>query len=122
AKRWNVPLTCNEFGVYRRDSDPQDRARWIHDVRTTLEHYGIGWNMWDFGARDDGKGFGVVNGPKEGPNTADEAKEEAVGLKGERFARGERKVQHGHRKNLGSQCRIALGRFWYFFSKVLLGS
>ena len=81
GKRWNVPLTCNEFGVYRRDSDPQDRARWIHDVRTTLEHYDIGWNMWDFGARDNGKGFGVVNGPKEGPNTADEVTLEALGLK-----------------------------------------
>jgi endoglucanase len=81
AKRWNVPLTCNEFGVYRRDSDPQDRARWLHDVRATLERYGIGWNMWDFGARDNGQGFGVVNGPKEGPNTPDEVTAEALGLK-----------------------------------------
>jgi aryl-phospho-beta-D-glucosidase BglC (GH1 family) len=81
AKRWNVPLTCNEFGVYRKDSDPQDRARWLHDVRTTLEHDGIGWNMWDFGGRDKGQGFGVVNGPKEGPNTPDEVTLEALGLK-----------------------------------------
>jgi endoglucanase len=81
AKRWNVALTCNEFGVYRRDSDPQDRARWLHDVRTTLERYGMGWNMWDFGGRDNGKGFGVVNGPKEGPNTPDEVTVEALGLK-----------------------------------------
>jgi len=81
GKRWNVPLTCNEFGVFRRDSDPQDRARWLHDVRTTLEHYNIGWNMWDFGARDGSKGFGVVNGPKEGPNTPDEVTVEALGLK-----------------------------------------
>jgi len=81
AKRWNVPLTCNEFGVYRKDSDPQDRARWLHDVRTTLEHDGIGWNMWDFGGRGNGQGFGVVNGPREGPNTPDEATLEALGLK-----------------------------------------
>jgi endoglucanase len=81
AKHWNVPLTCNEFGVYRKDSDPQDRARWLHDVRTTLEHDGIGWNMWDFGGRDNGMGFGVVNGPKEGPNTPDEVTLEALGLK-----------------------------------------
>jgi aryl-phospho-beta-D-glucosidase BglC (GH1 family) len=81
GKHWNVPLTCNEFGVFRRVSDPQDRARWIHDVRTTLEGYGIGWNMWDFGGRDGGKGFGVVNGPKEGPNTPDEVTVEALGLK-----------------------------------------
>src|SRR5215467_3247661 len=80
GKRWNVPLTCNEFGVYRQVSNPQDRARWIHDVRSTLEHYGIGWNMWDFGARDNGRGFGVVNGRKEGPNTADAVTAEALGL------------------------------------------
>jgi len=81
AKHWNVPLTCNEFGVYRKVSDPQDRARWLHDVRTMLEQDGIGWNMWDFGARDNGQGFGVVNGPKEGPNTSDEITVEALGLK-----------------------------------------
>jgi aryl-phospho-beta-D-glucosidase BglC (GH1 family) len=81
AKRWNVPLTCNEFGVYRKDSEPQDRARWLHDARTTLEHDGIGWNMWDFGGRDNGQGFGVVNGSKEGPNTPDEVTLEALGLK-----------------------------------------
>jgi endoglucanase len=81
AKRWNVPLTCNEFGVYRKNSDLQDRARWLHDVRTTLEHDGIGWNMWDFGARGEGRGFGVVNGPKEGPNTPDETTLQALGLK-----------------------------------------
>lgn len=81
AKHWNVPLTCNEFGVYRRDSNPEDRARWLHDVRTTLEHDGIGWNMWDFGGRDNGKGFGVVNGGSEGPNTPDELTLQALGLK-----------------------------------------
>jgi endoglucanase len=81
AKHWNVPLTCNEFGVYRKDSDPQDRARWLHDVRATLERDGIGWNMWDYGARDGGGGFGVVNGPKEGPNMPDEITLKALGLK-----------------------------------------
>jgi hypothetical protein len=81
AKHWNVPLTCNEFGVYRRASDPRDRARWLRDVRTTLERDGIGWNMWDFGGRDNGRGFGVVNGPQEGPNAPDEITVEALGLK-----------------------------------------
>ena len=56
-------------------------ARWLHDVRTTLEHDGIGWNMWDFGGRDDGQGFGVVNGGKTGPNTPDEVTLEALGFK-----------------------------------------
>lgn len=81
ARHWKVPLTCNEFGVYRHDSDPQDRARWLHDVRVALEQNGIGWNMWDFGARDNGQGFGVVDGPKEGPNSPDDVTLQALGLK-----------------------------------------
>ena len=80
AKHWNVPLTCNEFGAYRKNSSPEDRARWLHDVRTTLEHDGIGWNMWDFGGRDNGQGFGVVNG-ENGNNTPDEVTLQALGLK-----------------------------------------
>ena len=81
ARHWNVPLTCNEFGAFRRDSDPQDRARWLRDVRTALERDGIGWNMWDFGGRDNGRGFGVVNGGPNGTNTPDEVTLEALGLK-----------------------------------------
>ncbi|HKW16158.1 MAG TPA: cellulase family glycosylhydrolase [Terriglobales bacterium] len=81
SKHWNVPLTCNEFGVYRKDSDPLDRARWLHDVRTALERNGIGWNMWDFGGRDHGRGFGVVNTEANGKNTPDEVTLGALGLK-----------------------------------------
>jgi endoglucanase len=55
AKRWNVPLVCNEFGVYRKYADPQDRAAWIHDVRSSLERHDVGWAMWDYSG-----GFGVV--------------------------------------------------------------
>jgi hypothetical protein len=50
-----VPLLCNEFGAYRRVTDPLSRANWIHDVRSALEADGIGWAMWDFHG-----GFGVV--------------------------------------------------------------
>lgn len=60
GKRWGVPLTCNEFGVYRKAANPNDRSAWISDVRTTLEKYGIGWTIWDYSG-----GFGVapkVNG------------------------------------------------------------
>lgn len=58
AKHWDVPVTCNEFGVFRKYADPSDRAAWIHDVRTSLEKHGIGWAMWDY----DGS-FGVVTKP-----------------------------------------------------------
>jgi endoglucanase len=75
AKHWNVPLTCNEFGAYRKASNPQDRARWLQDVRTTLEHDGIGWTMWDYAG-----GFSVVNGDF-GHRTPDDVTLQALGLK-----------------------------------------
>ncbi|HEX4001838.1 MAG TPA: cellulase family glycosylhydrolase [Candidatus Acidoferrales bacterium] len=56
ASRWNVPVICNEFGVYRKNADPGARAAWISDVRSSLEKHGIAWAMWDY----DG-GFDVVN-------------------------------------------------------------
>jgi len=55
GKRWNVPLTCNEFGVYRKTANPQSRAAWISDVRSSLEKRNIGWTMWDYSG-----GFAVV--------------------------------------------------------------
>ena len=74
AKRWNVPLTCNEFGVYRGTSNPTDRAAWMHDVRTALEKYNIGWTMWDYAG-----GFAVVT-RKDGVTTPDPITIKALGL------------------------------------------
>ncbi|HEX4542301.1 MAG TPA: glycoside hydrolase family 5 protein [Candidatus Acidoferrum sp.] len=73
AKRWGVPVTCNEFGVYRKAANPNDRAAWISDVRTTLEKYGIGWTMWDYSG-----GFGVVT-KKDGQTAVDEVTVKALG-------------------------------------------
>jgi aryl-phospho-beta-D-glucosidase BglC (GH1 family) len=75
ARHWNVPLTCNEFGVFRKYAEPDDRARWLRDVRTTLEHDGIGWTMWDYSGS-----FGTVNG-QNGQHTADDVTLQALGLK-----------------------------------------
>jgi len=75
AKRWNVPLICNEFGVFRLNAEPQDRAAWIRDVRAALERYNIGWAMWDYS-----RGFGVVN-TVNGHNVPDEMTIQALGLK-----------------------------------------
>jgi hypothetical protein len=75
AKRHGVPLVCNEFGVYRKYADPQDRARWISDVRTSLERHGIGWAMWDYSGS-----FGVVT-KSQGQTTPDEITLRALGLK-----------------------------------------
>ncbi len=74
AKRWNVPVTCNEFGVYRKTATAEDRARWISDVRTTLEKYGMGWTMWDYSG-----GFGVVTKQEGHPAVPDEVTVKALG-------------------------------------------
>lgn len=73
AQRNKVPLICNEFGVYRH-ADPQDRARWITDVRTSLERHNIGWAMWDYSGS-----FGVVT-KKDGQAVLDENTVRALGL------------------------------------------
>lgn len=75
ARRRGVPLVCNEFGVYREYADPEDRAAWLHDVRTALEHNGIGWAMWDYSGS-----FGVVT-KKDGRVVPDDGVLRALGLK-----------------------------------------
>ena len=78
AARNHVPLTCNEFGVYRKVAPPADRALWIRDMRTTLEKYGIGWAMWDYAG-----GFGVVN-KQNGHATPDAEIVRGLGLAGKK--------------------------------------
>ena len=74
GRRWDVPLTCNEFGVYRSTADPQDRAAWLRDVRLALEKFHIGWTMWDYAG-----GFSVVN-RKDGLTIPDEPTLKALGM------------------------------------------
>jgi len=74
AKQHNVPLICNEFGVFRYFSDPQDRAAWIKDVRISLERHNIGWAMWDYSGS-----FGVVTN-RETKAKLDEVTVSALGL------------------------------------------
>lgn len=76
AKSRHVPLTCNEFGVYRNYSNSADRMRWLTAVRTALEQNGIGWTMWDYQG-----GFGVVY-KKDGTTTEDDEVLKALGLRG----------------------------------------
>jgi aryl-phospho-beta-D-glucosidase BglC (GH1 family) len=71
----DVPLICNEFGVFREHSDPVSRNAWIHDVRTALEADGIGWAMWDYRGN-----FGVVIKQQGQPATPDPATVGALGL------------------------------------------
>ena len=75
AKHRGVPVICNEFGVYRKNANPRDRAAWLTDVRTALEKHGMGWTMWDYSG-----GFGVVT-KKDGKAVPDESTVKALGLK-----------------------------------------
>jgi endoglucanase len=75
GKANNVPVLCNEFGVYRK-ADPASRNAWIHDVRTAFAADGIGWAMWDFHG-----GFGVAI-EENGRSVPDPATVQALGLTG----------------------------------------
>jgi endoglucanase len=74
ARQRSVPLICNEFGVFRTYSDPQDRARWLTDVRTSLERHNVGWAMWDYSGS-----FGVVTN-RDTKAKLDEVTVKALGL------------------------------------------
>jgi hypothetical protein len=75
GEKWKVPLVCNEFVVCRKVAKAEDRARWLSDVRTSLEKDGIGWTMWDYSS-----GFGVVV-KLNGQASLDEVTVKALGLK-----------------------------------------
>ena len=75
AARRHLAVTCNEFGAYRKGTTPEDRARWITDVRTALEHHRIGWTMWDYSGS-----FGVVT-RANGVSMPDPVTVQALGLK-----------------------------------------
>lgn len=55
ARANQVPVTCNEFGAYKPNVRVEDRMRYLHDMRTALESFQIGWGMWDYDA-----GFALV--------------------------------------------------------------
>jgi aryl-phospho-beta-D-glucosidase BglC (GH1 family) len=73
AAQRNVPVICDEFGVYRPYADPHQRASWLSDVRTAFEKYGIGWTMWEYAG-----GFGLVT-KQNGQSVPDEETVRALG-------------------------------------------
>ena len=75
GRKHNVPLVCNEFGVYRAYAREADRLRWLEDVRRTLEKYNIGWAMWDYAG-----GFSVVV-KRDGARQPDPGTVAALGLR-----------------------------------------
>lgn len=75
AKKHNVLLTANEFGVYRQVVRAEDRANWLRDVRSLLEKYNIGWAMWEYNS-----GFGLVKTNTNGDRIVDRDIATALGL------------------------------------------
>ncbi len=43
-----VPVFCGELGVYRKNSDHDQRVYWYQIVREYLEEKGIAWTIWDY--------------------------------------------------------------------------
>ncbi len=50
AKKWavqnNVPVICNEFGVYERSSREEDRVRYYTDLISVFEELEMPWQIW----------------------------------------------------------------------------
>lgn len=66
AETHDVPLTINEFGVYRLYADPAQRNFWHDDMITLLEENNVGWAMWEYDA-----GFGIVQKWDDGSRHVD---------------------------------------------------
>ena len=56
AKKYNVMVTCNEFGSYKPYSPRKSRLNWINDMRKALETNQVVWAIWEYD-----EGFGWIN-------------------------------------------------------------
>jgi endoglucanase len=74
SQQYHAPVYCGEFGVHIPVADPKMRAQWLHDMRISLEHYKIGWAMWDYQTN-----FGIVS-KKDGKAVPDPLIVDALGL------------------------------------------
>jgi len=76
AQEHGVTIWCGEFGVYRPYANSVDRARYLRDVRATLDRHGIGWALWDYQGS-----FSLVEKEEPGaPAKVDRPIAEALGL------------------------------------------
>ncbi len=56
AQKYNVPLYCGEYGVIET-APKEDTKRWLADIHSVLDKYGIGRAIWNY----KGKDFGIVD-------------------------------------------------------------
>ena len=75
GQKHGVPLTCNEFGVYKKYAPRAARLAWERDISGLLTENGIGWTKWDY-AGD----FAVVK-MQDGTRVPDEELVAALGLR-----------------------------------------
>jgi len=61
SKQRKVPVFCGEFGVYKKNIQPEDRVRYNKLLREAFEARNIAWTMW--GVYED---KGLFNGPSWG--------------------------------------------------------
>ena len=52
-RQWKARVVVNEFGVYKPNSPPESRARWLYEMRSALEAEHLAWAMWDYGGGFD---------------------------------------------------------------------
>ncbi|MCL2208623.1 MAG: glycoside hydrolase family 5 protein [Treponema sp.] len=62
SKEKNVPVFCGEYGVFMKESPPEDRIVWYDFVTKALDNRNIPRASWDYYG-----GFGIFN--KEGKNS-----------------------------------------------------
>jgi hypothetical protein len=56
SRQHGIPVHYTEFGVLRRYLDPDSRLRWLQDVRSLIEEYGMGWTVYDLSCN-----FGIIS-------------------------------------------------------------
>jgi len=56
AEKQNVPLYCGEYGVIE-SAPKEDTKRWLADIHSVFDKYGIGRAIWNY----KGKDFGIVD-------------------------------------------------------------
>lgn len=112
ARRYQVPLIDGEFGVFKPFAPPADRYRWLHDVRTVLEGYHIGWAMWQYDSS-----FGLVSYEYPGIASGTEVDERCLAALGLKVARPDRFASPIDFFERGSHAALTmpvtwLGRLW----------
>ncbi len=63
SREHGIAVHYTEFGILRSYVDPDSRIRWLHDVRSLIEQYGMGWTVYDLSCN-----FGIIALDGVGPS------------------------------------------------------